>query len=120
MSIADELLKTIDYAIEKRTNYLTNMDVSGIIVGSNSNGSYIVLINETEYDVPNGSGISFKTGDLVWVHSPNGDFNKKYIISSRSPNSKAFANQGSGDYGHGATISPSDFITNEEIDAMFT
>ena len=119
MSITDELFQTIDYAIKKRTNYLKDMDVSGIIMGSNNDGSYIVLINETEYNVPNGCGISFKTGDLVWVHSPNGDFNKKYIISSRSPNSKAFTNKGSGDYGHGATINPSDFITDAEIDAMF-
>ena len=116
----EDLFKTIEYAVTKETKQFKNMDISGIVISANENATYTVLINETEYlNVPNGSGISFKTGDLVWVHSPNGDFNKKYIISSRSPNSKAFANQGSGDYGHGAIINPSDFITDAEIDAMF-
>lgn len=116
----EDLFKTIEMAVDKKTKPLTTMDIQGIVIGANENATYTVLINETEYrNVPNGSGISFKTGDIVWIHSPNGDFNKKYIISSRSPNSGSFANQGTGDYGHGATINPSDFITDAEIDAMF-
>lgn len=119
MSVTDNLLKTIDYAIEKRTKYLSAMDTSGIVVAINSSGTYQVLMNDVEYELANGCGISFKVGDLVWVHSPNGDFNRKFIISSRSPNSKSFSNKGSGSYGPGSSVTPSDIITDAEIDAMF-
>jgi len=119
MSVTDNLLKTIDYAIDKRTGHLSHMDISGVIVSANSSGTYQVLINNVQYEIPNGSGISFKKGDLVWVHSPNGNFNKKFIISSRVSNSKSFNNSGSGQAGGGSTISADDIITDEEIDAMF-
>lgn len=120
MSVSDSILKTIDYAIEKRTSYLSNMDVSGIIVGlPDNNDAYLVRLNDADYRIPNGSGIGYKIGDLVWVHSPNGDFNKKFIISTRSSNSKSFTNDSSGDYGEGSTISPDDIITDAEIDEMF-
>lgn len=119
MSVTDNILKTIDYAIDKRTSYLSHMDTSGVVVETNDSGTYQVLINNVQYEVPNGSGISFKKGDLVWVHSPNGDFNRKFIISSRAPNSKSFKNSGSGQSGSGGTLSKDDIITDEEIDAMF-
>ena len=119
MSVTDNILKTIDYAIEKRTRELFNQDLSGVITGIKNDGNYVVLLQGEEYIVPNGCGISFKIGDLVWVHSPNGKFEKKFIISSRTPNSKSFTNRGSGEYGGGSSINPDDIITNEEIDAMF-
>lgn len=119
MSIADNILKTIDYAIDKKTKDLFNQDLSGIISNINSDGTYQILIQGENYTVPNGCGISFKIGDLVWVHSPNGKFEKKYIISSRTSNSKSFTNVGSGKFGGGANINNSDIITDDEIDAMF-
>lgn len=119
MSVTDNLLKTIDYAIDKRTGHLSHMDISGVIVSANSSGTYQVLINNVQYEIPNGCGISFKKGDMVWIHCPNGDFNKKFIISSRVSNSKSFKNSGSGQAGGGSTISADDIITDAEIDAMF-
>lgn len=119
MSVTDQLFKTIDYAIDKKTKKLFDQDISGIVVGINSTGSYQVLINDVTYEIPNGCGLAFKSGDLVWVHSPNGDFNKKFIISARSSSSKEFNNESSGDYGPGSSVTPEDIITNAEIDAMF-
>lgn len=119
MSATEEILKTIDYAIDKKTKVFSRMDLPGVIDGIKPDGSYSVQIQGESYVVANGCGISFKSGDLVWVHCPNGDFNKKYIVSARVSNSKTFDNAGEGDYGGGATINPSDFITNAEIDAMF-
>lgn len=119
MSVTDNILKTIDYAIDKKTKDLINQDMSGVIIGIKPDGNYSVLLQGQEYVIPNGCGISFKIGDLVWVHSPNGNFEKKFIISSRTPNSKSFNNKGTGEYGGGSSISPDDIITNEEIDAMF-
>ena len=121
MDITTNILKTIDYAIAKRTSYLSNMDTSGIIVGlPDKNDAYLVQIQDANYRIPNGSALAFQVGDKVWVHSPNGDFNKKFIISSASSNSKSFSNDNGGEYGPGGSVSPDDIITNEEIDAMFS
>ena len=120
MSVTDSILQTIDYAIEKRTKHLMDMDVGGVIAGINKDDTYQVKINDAEYKISNGSGIAFKQGDLVWVHSPNGDFNRKFIISSRTSNSKKYVNQSNSEYGEGGGgISPSDIITDREIDEMF-
>ena len=121
MSVTDNILKTIDYAIDKKTKHLLNMDVMGIISSINNDGTYEVKIDDAVYQrVPNGSGIGYKKGDSVWVHSPNGDFNKKFIISSRASNSgKLFNNSGEGSHGGGGSINPDDIITNAEIRAMF-
>lgn len=119
MSVTDNILKTIDYAIDKKMEKVVRMDESAVIIGIEDNGLYKVLLQGKEYYVSNGSGISFKTGDLVWIHYPNGDFNKKYIISSRTPNNKSFDNAGTGEWGSGGTINPDDFATIADIDAMF-
>lgn len=121
MGVTENLLKTIDYAIDKKTKYLSNMDLAGIITDlPDSNQAYLVSINDASYRITDGSGIGFKKGDLVWVHCPNGDFNKKFIISSRTGNSKMFSNDSDGEYGQGGSINPDDYITDAEIDAMFT
>ena len=122
MNVTDSILKTIEYAIDKKLKPYTNMDVSGIIVRipEDDNDAYKVQIDDVEYKVANGSGIGFQVGDPVWIHCPNGDFNKKFIVSSKSSNSKksvvnSSSTQGGGSY----AITKKDIITNEEIDAMF-
>lgn len=117
--VEEEIFKTIDYAINKKTKKFSQMDAPGVIDSVKPDGSYTVQIQGESYAVPNGCGISFKAGDLVWVHSPNGDFNRKYIVSARVSNSKTFSNAGEGEYGGGGGISPEDIITDAEIDAMF-
>lgn len=121
--VTDNILRTIDYAIDKKMEKVKQMDESGVIVGVDSSGTYRVLIQGETYSMPNGCGISFKNGDLVWVHYPNGNFNKKYIISSRTPNSKTFDNAGSGEPGGGGSTGESitwdDFATIADIDALF-
>ena len=123
MSVTEEIFKSIQIAIDEKTKKLFNTDVAGIIADSSpENGAYEVTIDKVIYRVPNGSGLAFKRGDLVWIHCPNGDFNKKFIIASRSGNAKAFSNDSSSDYGGGGgagAVTSRDIITNEEIDEMF-
>lgn len=124
MSVTDEIFKTIDIAIDSKIKGLLNTDVAGIIEESADNGAYTVIVDKVKYTVPNCSGMSFKRGDLVWLHSPNGDFNKKFIIASRSGNAKSYANDSGSDYGGGGgsgagSITSRDIITDEEIDEMF-
>lgn len=123
MSVTEEIFKSIQIALDEKTKTLFNTDVAGIIDSIAENGAYNVTIDKTNYIVPNGSGLVFKKGDLVWVHSPNGDFNKKFIIGSRSGNAKTFTNDSSADYGGGGgagAITSKDIITDEEIDEMFS
>ena len=119
MSVTNEIYKTIDYAIKQRMGYLTNMDIAGVIEGTDDDGVYKVTIEKGSYRVPNASGVAFKRGDQVWVHCPNGDFNKKFIVGSRTGESKISKNEGSGSYGPGGSITTDDIITDAEIDAMF-
>lgn len=120
MAVTDSILKTIDYAIGKRTEHLMNMDISGIIVSiPDKDDAYTVKISNQNYKVPNGSGLGFKEGDTVWIHSPNGDFNRKYIIAKKVSSANLSRNSGTGETGEGGSIGDDDIITNEEIDAMF-
>ena len=120
MSVTDSILKTIDYAIDKKISNLKDMYISGVILDIPSDDdAYLVQIGKATYKVYNGSGIALKSGDAVWIHCPNGDFNQKYISATKSSNFKKYTNSGTGDYGEGGTINPNDIITDEEIDAMF-
>ena len=122
MSVTEEIFKSIQIAIDEKTKKLFNTDVAGIVDGLNDNGAYDVIIDKVSYTVSNGSGLAFKRGDLVWLRCPNGDFNKKFIIASRSGNAKTFTNDSGADYGGGGgagAITSKDIITDEEIDEMF-
>lgn len=122
MSANENILKTIDYGIKKSMQKYEQMDDSGVITNIGDNGMYQVLLQGEKYWIPNGCGIAFKIGDLVWIHCPNGNFNKKYIISSRTPNSKMFNNAGTGEYGEGSTgdgLTLEDFAKIADIDALF-
>lgn len=118
--VTDSIFKTIDVAIDKRVGYLKDMDIAGIIVDiPDKDDAYTVEIKHENYKVPNGSGLGFKRGDKVWVHCPNGDFTKKFIIASKASSFNINKNSGTGETGEGGSISPDDIITDAEIDAMF-
>lgn len=51
------------------------------MVSKQKGSKYIVLINEQEYTVKNGTGMTFGYGDKVLVHCINGDFKNKVIIA---------------------------------------
>ena len=51
MSVTDNILKTIDYAIDKKTKDLINQDMSGVISGIKDDGNYYVLLQ----------------GEMLWV-----------------------------------------------------
>lgn len=119
MSVTEEIFKSIDIAINEKTNKLFNTDVAGIIEEAMDNGIYKVSIDKHTYQVPNGSGIAYKSGDLVWIHCPNGDFNRKFIIGRRAGRNKVYTSDSSGEYGGGSSVTSQDIITNAEIDAMF-
>ena len=122
MSVTEEIFKSIKIAVDEATKGLYDMDVAGIIKEpADEQNTYWVTIDKIDYKVPNDSGMTFKRGDLVWVHSPNADFNKKFIIASRSGSAKSYTNDSSASSGGGGagSITSKDIITDEEIDEMF-
>lgn len=78
--ISEEILKTIDYAIQRKTEKFNVSDFAALIVGTN--GKYCtVKINNAAYKVKNGTNITFSVGDICLVHCINYDFNNKIIIA---------------------------------------
>ena len=105
MAVTDSILKTIDYAIGKRTEHLMNMDISGIIVSIPDKDGYYNITHQilSKYGIP----YLIKTD------------NRKYIIAKKVSSANLSRNSGTGETGEGGSIGDDDIITNEEIDAMF-
>lgn len=81
IDIQDEILKTIKLIVDNATASIKNSDVEVKVLSKNSDGTYKVKINGVDYNVKNGTSMSFKTGDKVLVHLINGNFNNKVIIA---------------------------------------
>lgn len=80
-NIQDEIIKAIKLIVDNEIGNLKNSDMEAKIVSINSDGTYKVRINNADYDVKNGTNISFKIGTKVLVHSINGNFNNKVIVA---------------------------------------
>ena len=76
--ISEAILDYIDRVIESITN---QTDYLGTIVNKNSNDSYSIRVNGITYLVPNGTDMEFSVGDTVWVHCPNGDKSRQFIMA---------------------------------------
>ncbi len=80
-NIADELLKTIKYAIDKKT---VNCDrtYKTVIKRINKNGYVIIDETGSERTVPCGiPGVSLRAGQSVYVKEPLGKLNELHICS---------------------------------------
>lgn len=80
--IAEEILKTIDLAIQERVSKLYNTDIPSVVTEIKNN-KYKVTINGLEKFVKDGVGISPTVGQAVWVHLPNGNIRDAYISAFR-------------------------------------
>lgn len=76
--VINNLVKNIVYAINKNND--ANSDIIAPVVDVNGN-KITVLINNVKYNVKNGIGVDFVTGDRCLVHCINGKFQNKVIIA---------------------------------------
>lgn len=74
--IATEIIKCAHQYWQSLT-----FDAEGLIVGSNDNGTYKVMLNKQQYNVKNGTDIEFQPGMKCLVHYISGNQNKKIIIA---------------------------------------
>lgn len=77
--VLTQLARTVNSMIQ---NAIPRYDYIGSISKiSTKAGYYSVVINQQEYEIKNGTGIDFKTGDRCLVHCISGKFNNKIIIA---------------------------------------
>lgn len=82
MRTDDLILNAIERIISVKLNKFENMDYKAIVVGEDNNNKYKIKYNGQIYSIENCTGRTFKTGDTVWVHKPNGSDTNQYIIAS--------------------------------------
>ena len=80
--VNEQLLNVIEYAVDKKIADMRENFVRTAIKALASDYKYVVVINGSEYTVPSGLGLAFKTGDKVWVHIPYGDYKRAYICAT--------------------------------------
>ena len=83
MDIQKEIINTIDLLIEKRLSKLTmSRDIPSVVTDIDGD-KYIVNINGGKQKLKCGTNLTLSKGSTVWVHIPNGDFSKAFILSKR-------------------------------------
>lgn len=82
MGISDTVLNTIEKIVLNKTKKYENMDYKAIVTESSKDNKCKVKYNGQIYSIENCTGRTFKTGDTVWVHKPNGSDTNQYIIAS--------------------------------------
>ena len=82
MGISDTVLNAIEKIVLNKTKKYESMDYKAIIIESSKNNKCKVKYNGQIYSIENCTGRTFKTGDTVWVHKPNGSDTNQYIIAS--------------------------------------
>ncbi len=82
MRTDDLILNAIERIISVKLNKFENMDYKAIVVGEDNNNKYKIKYNGQIYSVENCTAMTFKAGDTVWVHKPNGNDTNQYIIAS--------------------------------------
>lgn len=84
MSIQDALLSSIETMIKNTAaDYIPQSDFA-CVVKAIVKGKYQVSINGADYLVTNGVGIVANPGSAVWVHVPNQNFGKAFIIGAQN------------------------------------
>ena len=84
MSISEKLLDVFEDMVNDKVNKYENMDYKAIIVGVIDAYKYKIRYNGEIFTVPNATSKTFKVGDNVWIHRPNGDNTKQFIIASEN------------------------------------
>lgn len=77
--IVTAICKEIKSKIE---SMIPKYDYTGFVKEVGKKPNYCtVVINQQEYEIKNGSAVSFKAGDRCLVHCISGRFNNKVIIA---------------------------------------
>lgn len=83
MDIQKEIIETIKLMVDKIIDSRNiSKDVESVILDI-SGDLYTVMINGGKFNVPCGVNIPLEIGDWVWVHIPNADVKKAFILSKR-------------------------------------
>lgn len=83
MDIQKEIINAIDVMIKKSLEkYRTSQDIASV-VQEISGSKYKVLINGNTFWIPCGTNLTLSVGKPVWVHIPNGDTKKAFILAYR-------------------------------------
>ena len=83
MDIQKEIINTIDLLIEKRLSKLAiSRDIPSVVTDIDGD-TYIVNINGGKQKIKCGTNITLTKGSPIWVHVPNGDFSKAFILAKR-------------------------------------
>lgn len=84
--LANEILETILFGIEKVIEPFQRQDLIGYVKSISKTGKFIVAINGKDYELYNGVGIKIAVNDVVWVHAPLSDMSKAYICAKANGN----------------------------------
>lgn len=83
MDIQKEIITTINLLIEKSLSKLAiSKDIPSVVTDIDGD-NYIVNINGGKQRLKCGTNITLRKGSTVWVHVPNGDISKAFIIATR-------------------------------------
>ncbi len=83
MDIQKEIINSIDIMIKKNLEKnRISQDVASV-VQEISGSKYKVLINGNSTWIPCGTNLTLTVGKPVWVHLPNGDIKKAFILAYR-------------------------------------
>lgn len=78
--LSDELLRAIDFMIQKRIEKMSSSDLTAIVTKTSDKYCF-VQVNGQEYKVKNGTTHTFSAGEICLIRCINGDFNNKIIIA---------------------------------------
>lgn len=83
MNINNEILKTIQYGIDRSVRGMkTDVTFPSVVYEVNENGTYTIRKDGQDYHVPNASGCAVAPGQQVWVKIPMGKLERMHICST--------------------------------------
>lgn len=83
MDIQEEIIKSIELIVQKtvdRSN--TSCDIPSVVKEISGN-KYRVSVNGSDMWVKCGTNLTLSVGTTVWVHIPNGNIRKGFILAYR-------------------------------------
>lgn len=114
--IADEIINTIDYIVQKRMEKFLTCDYVATVISS-SDKFCTVMINGAEYKVKNGTVTTFNPGDSCLVHCINFNFQNKIIIAKLNSSNSGASGVVTSVNGYTGTVNlNSDYYKKSEID----
>lgn len=76
--MVNEIIKIIEKKIKK-----TSTKMISSVITDKKDDKYVCTIDGVKYEVKNGTNISFKNGDKIWICRPNGSVRQQFIFARR-------------------------------------